>query len=118
MYYDDSDYSAADAAFDDSVDKLEDAIASYLPQFVDPVIETVEGLLAAQESGERIDDTQPWTWERYMLWIYVKDGEDGLQEFLADHFREDAEAAIEDAYEPGPCCNQFSCPCGGSYSYR
>lgn len=108
----DDDYDASDAAADDYNDAREAAITEQLALLVVPIAEEIEALDYDREEGKWIDNTHPWTRNRYLLWIYDEDGEDGLREFLDEELRDEAEQAAEDAYDPGPCCNQFSCPCG------
>jgi len=112
MRYDD--YDASDAAADAFDDAREDAIRGELATLVDPIVEDVENLDYDRGEGEGIDDAHPWTHDRFLLWIYDEEGEDGLREYLVEQLREDAEAAAEDSYDSGPCCFQFSCPCGNS----
>ena len=113
MRYDDN-YDASDAAADAYDDYLEDAINEKLAPHVDPVMEEIHEMLLTQDEGEWIDNAHPYTWERELLAIYVDEGEDGLRELLDDHFREEAEEEAKDDYDSGPCCFQFSCPCGNS----
>lgn len=63
------------------------------------------------------DMPHPWTWHRHLLSILKDEGEDSLLELLDELYRGEAEETVEDNYEPGPCCNDFSCPCGNSNNY-
>jgi len=112
--YDPDEYTASDARADEAWEAREDAIREQLALLVDPVVDEIDEMVYDRDEGEWIDNAHPWTRKREWLAVYDEDGEDGLRELLDEHFREDAEAAAEDAYDAGPCCNQFSCPCGNS----
>lgn len=113
--YDDSDYDRYDAAADAAHDAWMELVQPRLAELVDPIMAAVECM---DEDG---DYPHPWTWERYLLsiWLDEEGGEDALREELEEHFREEAEElANEDARESGPCCNDFACPCGNTNNYR
>jgi len=120
MYYDDADYDRYDAAADAADDAWQEEVEPYLTALVDATTAEVWTLAdEIHESGE--DQPHPWTWVRYLVSILEDEqdgGEDALQEELEEHYREEAEEEARDNYDPGPCCNDFSCPCGNTNNFR
>ena len=51
-----------------------------------------------------------------MLAVWLDEGEDALREQLEEEYREEAEEILRDS-DPGPCCNDYHCPCGNSNNY-
>ena len=112
MYdYYDTDYDDAraealqDARYDAAMDAYEDALKPILDGLVQPVMDRVE------ETDE--DQPHPWTRDRVMLAVWLDEGEDALREQLEEEYREEAEETLRDS-DPGPCCNDYHCPCGNS----
>ena len=106
MSYRDS-YTAADAADD----QWAEIVQEYLAELVEPVMVKVRALDQARNAGN--DQPHPWTWERHLLAIEDED-EDALHEELEEHFRDEADDNARNDGAGGPCCNQFSCPCGNT----
>jgi hypothetical protein len=106
----DDDYTLADARADAAQDAQQEEVDRYLQPKVEEVMDRVE------QTDE--DMPHPWTRDRHMLQTWLDEGEDALREGLEEEFREEAEDEARDNYEPGPCCNDFACPCGNSNSYR
>ncbi len=115
MYNDDPDDYGADAAYDAAYDEREALIQEALSPLVDPVMDAVEALAAyIEEHGEQ---PHPWTRHRHLLSIWLDEDDIALREYLDEHFREEAEEIARDR-DSGPCCYQFSCPCGNSNNFR
>jgi hypothetical protein len=113
----------ADAYDDARYDAASDARSELVQQFLDPLVEAeLEFVYALDEkiNGDDFDgyDPHPWTWHRHLLGIWEDEengGEDVVREILEEYFEDDAESEAND-YEydnQGPCCSDFSCPCGG-----
>jgi hypothetical protein len=121
------DYDAvAEARADARADAAYDARAGIEPD-VEAMLETLveaecDRLRALEQqiiaSGV---DPHPWTEDRHLIALWNED-EDAFCALLDERFLEEAEEAAEEAaeaeYEEGPCCNDFSCPCGNSNSFR
>lgn len=113
-YYDDYDdvwatEAMEDARYDAAMDAYEDALRPILNGIVQPIMDRVE--VTDEEMPH------PWTYERHLLSIWLEEGEDALREELEDEHREEAEEILRDQ-DPGPCCNDFHCPCGNSNNFR
>jgi len=110
MYYDDYDDARADALadarYDAAMDAYEDALKPILDGLVQPILDRVE---VTEE-----DQPHPWTYERALLqvWLDSPDADGAVREILEEEYREEAEEILRDS-DPGPCCRDFSCPCGG-----
>jgi len=102
-------YDRYDAMADAAHDSYEGALSPVLDALVQPLMDQAE---VADE-----DQPHPWTYERCLLQIWLDEGEDALREHLEEELREEAEDALRDSYDSGPCCNQYSCPCGNSNNY-
>jgi hypothetical protein len=102
-------YDIDDARYDAAMDAYEEELAPVLAGLVQPLMDAAE---VAEE-----DQPHPWTYERALLQIWLDEGEDALQEHLEEELRDEAEEILRDNYEPGPCCYQFSCPCGNGNNY-
>jgi len=108
MSYSDFDYSASDARREAAEDQFEEYVSAELDSLTGPVIRAVWAM------DEAAYYPHPWTYERHLLSIWQEDGDDGLDEYLAEEYREEAEEAVRDRGDEGPCCFQFSCPCGNT----
>lgn len=85
-----------------------DAVQLQLDRLVDPIMAAVE--------VEDEDQPHPWTYNRHLLQVWLDDSDEELRSMLEDDFREEAEQEAEEE-DPGPCCNEFSCPCGNSNNF-
>ena len=111
MRYDD-DYTAADARGDAAADAFNEAVQAVLDGIVQPILDRVE--------VEDEEQPRPWTYERALLqvWIDSSEADGAVRELLEEEYREEAEDTARDQWDSGPCCNQFSCPCGNSNNFR
>lgn len=106
-------YDRYDAMADAAHDAYEEALKPILDGLVQPILDRVE---ITDE-----DQPHPWTYERALLQVWLDDPEaDGaVREILEEEYREEAEELLRDQqYYEGPCCNQFSCPCGNTNNFR
>ena len=110
------DYTAADARRDEAEDSWNELIADQLRPLVDKTIASCMEL-RANIDARGFDEPHPWTWYRHLLWC-LEDDEDALREMLDEHYYEEAEEVVKDNYDPGPCCRDYSCPCGNTNSFR
>jgi len=101
-------YTRSDAAREE----YEERVDSALEDITSPIVKEV------QEMDEEAYYPHPWTYERSLLAIWQEDGDDGLQEYLNEEYRDEAEEHVKDSGDAGPCCYQFSCPCGNSNGNR
>ena len=95
----------------------EEMVLEELDILIAPVMVAIEKI----EEGLCEDpnyDPQPWTWERYLLFVLDSDdGEDIVREILEEYFLDEAEEAARENANNGPCCNDFHCPCGNNNNY-
>jgi hypothetical protein len=101
-------YDKYDAMADAAADKWDEAVQPHLDGLVDPI------MLAVEETEE--DQPHPWTYHRHLLQIWLDSDDGELRSLLEDEHREEAEEIAREQ-DPGPCCNQFSCPCGNTNNY-
>ena len=106
-------YTKRDAMADEAEEKYEQLLSEVLDVLVTPIFDKI----AASDGPDLLD---PSASEAYGVWQEF--GDDGLREYLEEDLRETAEeiaqAKLQAEYEEGPCCSQFSCPCGNSNSFR
>ena len=98
----------ADAHYDAQHDLIQDE----LDTLVQPIMDRVE------EIDPDENYPRPLTRDQDYAMIWDQEGEDALRELLEEEHREEAEDAARDNYDEGPCCNEFSCPCGNSNNFR
>jgi len=115
MYDDDYDDARADARYDAMADAADDAretaIQAELDILIQPIMDRVEEI-DPDETYPR-----PLTRDQDMALLWEQEGEDALRELLEEEHREEAEQEAENNYDAGPCCNDFSCPCGNTNNY-
>ncbi len=106
-------YEARYEADGDTTGQIEPDVEAMLETLVDT---ECSRLLALEKQIKASGvDPHPWTRDRHLIWLWDED-EDAFGELLNEQFLEEAEEAAEEAaeeYEEGPCCRDFSCPCGG-----
>ena len=115
-------YTAADARADAAIGEAEDKRRELGAAIIsDDLVEgeNTYGFLESGELGDR-DFPHPWTWARHLANIYTEDGDDGLDEYLRDYYEDEIDSAYDDWCQDneGPCCNNFSCPCGNNNNFR
>lgn len=99
-------YSRREAESDAAAERFAEYVSGALEELTEPLVRTIEGMDLDAEYPH------PWTYERHLAQVWQDDGDDGLAEYLAEEYREEAEEMVRDRGDGGPCCNQFSCPCG------
>ena len=105
-------YDIYDAMADEAKDKYDEMVQDQLDQITGPLIREVWSM------DENAIYPHPLAYMPHLLSVWLEDGCDGLSEYLEEEYREEAEEAVRDSAESGPCCYQFSCPCGNSNGYR
>ncbi len=103
-------YTRYDAMADEAQEKYDEGVGAELETLTRPITDRIENMDADAHYPH------PWTYDRHLLEVWIED-EDALQELLEEEYRDEAEEAYKDSYESGPCCNDFSCPCGNTNNY-
>jgi hypothetical protein len=104
-------YDRYDAMADAAHESYSALVETVLDEIIQPILDRIE---ATDE-----DQPRPWTRDRELLqvWLDSPEADGAVREILVEEHYEEAEEILRDSYDQGPCCYQFSCPCGNTNNY-